>query len=164
MKVKFAGNEVNLVGKELKVGDLVPDFTLVNNGLAPISLKDTKGVRVFIAVPSIDTKVCDIEVTTFNEKISDLPHITVYTVSMDLPFAQARWCANKGIKNVIALSDFKDRTFGHNFGVYIEEVGLLTIASFVVDSLNKVTFVEYLPDVSLEPNYDEILEAAKAAK
>ena len=164
MKVKFAGNDVTLVGKELKVGDSVPDFTLVNNGLVSISLKDTKGVRVFIAVPSIDTKVCDIEVSTFNEKISDLPNITVYTVSMDLPFAQARWCANKGIKNVVALSDFKDRTFGQNFGVYIKEVGLLTRASFVVDSSNKVTFVEYLPDVSLEPNYDVILEAAKAAK
>lgn len=164
MKVKFAGNDVNLVGTELKVGDSVPDFTLVNNGLEPISLKDTKGVRVFIAIPSLDTKVCDLEVVTFNEKISALPHITVYTVSMDLPFAQARWCANKGIKNVIALSDYKDRTFGHSFGVYIEEVGLLTRASFVVDSSNKITFVEYLSDVSLEPNYDTILEAAKVAK
>jgi thioredoxin-dependent peroxiredoxin len=164
MKVKFAGNDLNLAGKELKVGDLVPDFTLVNNSLAPVSLKDTKDVRVFIAVPSLDTRVCDLEVVTFNEKISTLPDITVYTVSMDLPFAQARWCANKGIKNVIALSDYKDRTFGHNFGVYIEEVGLLARASFVVDSSNKVTFVEYLPDVSLEPNYDKILDAAQAAK
>lgn len=164
MKVNFAGNDFNLLGKELKVGDLVPNFTLVSNSLTPVSLKDTEGVRVFIAIPSLDTNICDLEVVTFNEKVSELPHITVYTVSMDLPFAQARWCANKGIKNVIALSDYKDRTFGQNFGVYIEEVGLLTRASFVVDSANIVTFVEYLPDVSLEPNYYDILEAAKAAK
>lgn len=164
MKVKFAGNDVNLVGNELKVGATAPDFTLTDNSLSPVTLKDTKGVRVFLAVPSLDTKVCDIEVATFNEKISELPAITVYSVSMDLPFAQARWCGSKGVKNVIALSDYNKRDFGTNYGVFLENFALLTRASFVVDSSNKVTYVEYLPDVTLEPSYDEILEAAKAAK
>lgn len=164
MGVKFNGNEMTLVGKELKVGDAMTDFTVSNNALQPMSLKDTDGVRIFLAVPSIDTPVCDLEVATFNEKVSEMPNIKVYTISMDLPFAQSRWCAAKGIKNVITASDYKDRSFGEATGTYIKELGLLARAAFVVDSQNKITYVEYVPEVTNQPNFDAVLEAAKNAK
>ena len=93
MQVNFKGNPVTLVGKEVKVGDTFRDFVISKNDLSPLTLKDTKGVRIFLTVPSVDTSVCDLEVRTFNEKVSELKGVTVYTVSMDLPFAQARWCA-----------------------------------------------------------------------
>lgn len=164
MKVKFQGNEVTLVGKEVKVGDNFPDFSASDNSLKEISLKDTKGVRVFLTVPSLDTPVCDLEVKTFNKRASEIEGVTVYTVSMDLPFAQSRWCGAEGVKNVITLSDYKDRAFGNNTGTYVKELGLLARTAFVVDSNNKVTYVDYLNEITDYPNYDEILEAAKKAK
>lgn len=161
MKIKFKGTEVTLLGKEIKVGDTVPDFKVIDNEMKEVSLKDTKGVRIFLTVPSIDTPVCDLEVRTFNQKASNLKGVTVYTISMDLPFAQKRWCAANGIENVITASDYKDRLFGKNFGVYIEELGLLTRAAFVVDSDGKVTYVEYVKEVANQPNFDLILDNAK---
>ncbi|MDW8802523.1 thiol peroxidase [Clostridium sp. A1-XYC3] len=164
MELKFQGNPVKVLGDEVKVGDMAPDFTVINNSMAPISLKDTKGVRIILTVPSIDTPVCDLEARTFNERASEIPDVTVYTISMDLPFAQSRWCAAHGIKSVITLSDYKDRTVGKNFGTYIEDLGLLARAAFVIDSSNKVVFVEYVPEVTDYPNYEAILKAAKEAK
>lgn len=164
MKVAFQGNEVTLQGKEVKVGDTFPDFIAANNSLAPISLKDTKGVRIFLTVPSVDTPVCDLEVRTFNEKAAEIEGVTVYTVSMDLPFALARWCGAEGIEKVVTLSDYKDRAFGENTGTYVKELGLLARTAFVVGSDNKVTYANYLSEITDYPNYDEILEAAKKAK
>jgi thiol peroxidase len=164
MQVNFKGNPVTLVGKEVKVGDKFRDFVVSKNDLSPLTLKDTKGVRIFLAVPSVDTSVCDLEVRTFNEKVSELKGVTVYTVSMDLPFAQARWCAAEGIENVVTVSDYKDRTFGEATGTYVKELGLLTRAAFVVDSDNKVTHVEYLGEIAEQPKFEEIINAAKAAK
>lgn len=164
MKVKFQGKEVTLVGKELKVGDEFPDFITANNSLEPVSLNNTNGVRIFLTVPSIDTPVCDLEVKTFNKKASELGNVTVYTVSMDLPFAQARWCGAEDIKNVITLSDYKDREFGNVTGTYVKELGLLARTAFVVDSNNKITYAKYLDEITDYPNYDEILEAAKKIK
>jgi thiol peroxidase len=164
MNLKFQGKTVKISGNALKVGDTVPDFTLINNAMDTISLGNTKGVRIFLTVPSLDTPVCDLETRTFNEKTSEIPGVTVYTVSMDLPFAQSRWCAANGIKNVITVSDFKDRTFGKNFGTYMDDLGLLARAAFVVDSSNKITYVEYVPEVTNQPNFDAILDAAKKAK
>lgn len=161
MKIKFKGNEVTLAGKEIKVGDTAPDFKVIDNDMKELNLKDTKGVRIFLTVPSIDTPVCDLEVRTFNEKASKLKDVTVYTVSMDLPFAQKRWCAAHGIENVITASDYKDRLFGKNFGTYIEELGLLTRAAFVVNSDGKITYAEYVQEVANQPNFDLILEKAK---
>jgi thiol peroxidase len=161
MKIKFKGNEVTLLGKEIKVGDIAPDFKVIDNEMKELSLKDTRGVRIFLTVPSIDTPVCDLEVRTFNQKASKLKDVTIYTISMDLPFAQKRWCAAHGIENVITASDYKDRLFGKNFGVYIEELGLLTRAAFVVNSDGKVTYVEYVKEVANQPNFDLILENAK---
>ena len=100
-----------MLGKEIKAGDIFPQFTAVNNSLEPVSLKDTKGVRIFLTVPSVDTPVCDLEVRTFNEEASKIDRVTIYTVSMDLPFALARWCGAEGIEKVVTLSDYKDRDF-----------------------------------------------------
>ncbi|MDF2882538.1 MAG: tpx [Clostridiaceae bacterium] len=164
MKVNFKNSPVTLVGNEVKVGDSAPDFTAIDKSMQPVSLSNNKGVKILLTVPSIDTPVCDLETRTFNERATELNNVTIYTISMDLPFAQSRWCGAHGIKNVITLSDFKDRIVGKNYGTYIEELGLLTRASFVIDSNNKVVYVDYLKEVADYPNYDEILEAAKKAK
>ncbi|APU59415.1 thiol peroxidase [Clostridium botulinum] len=164
MEIKFMGNPMTLEGNELKVGDMAPDFTAIDNNMKPVSLKDTKGVRILSVVPSLDTEVCDLETRTFNSKAAEIPNVTIYTISMDLPFAQARWCGAHGVDKVITLSDFKDRLVGKNYGTYIKELGLLTRALFVINSNNKITFVEYVPEVTNQPNFDKVLEAAKAAK
>lgn len=164
MKVTFKGNEITLVGNQLNVGDVMPDFTATDNSLQSVSLKDTKGVRVFLAVPSLDTPVCDLEIKTFNQRAAELNNVTIYTLSMDLPFAQARWCGSEDVKNVVTLSDYKDRSFGQSTGTYIKELGLLTRSAFVVDSDNKVQYVEYVSEVTDAPKYEDILQAAKNAK
>ncbi|MGL5616067.1 MAG: thiol peroxidase [Sarcina sp.] len=163
-QAKFAGNPLTLEGQEVKVGESFREFTLINQDLSPLKYSDTEGVRIFLAVPSIDTEVCDMEVRKFNQEASKLGNVTVYTVSMDLPFAQARWCGAKGIENVKVVSDYNSRSFGEATGTFIKELALLTRASFVVDSEGKVVFVEYLEEMTNEPTYEKILEAAKAAK
>lgn len=164
MEIKFMGNPITLEGNELKVGDMAPDFTAIDNNMKPVSLKDTKGVRILSVVPSLDTEVCDLETRTFNSKAAEIPNVTIYTISMDLPFAQARWCGAHGVDKVITLSDFKDRLVGKNYGTYIKELGLLTRAVFVIDGNNRITFVEYVPEVTSQPNFDKVLEAAKASQ
>ncbi|AVQ39488.1 thiol peroxidase [Clostridium botulinum] len=164
MEIKFMGNPITLEGNELKVGDMAPDFTAIDNNMKPVSLKDTKGVRILSVVPSLDTEVCDLETRTFNSKAIEIPNVTIYTISMDLPFAQARWCGAHGVDKVITLSDFKDRLVGKNYGTYIKELGLLTRAVFVIDSNNRITFVEYVPEVTSQPNFDKVLESAKIAQ
>ncbi len=139
MEIKFMGNPMTLEGNELKIGDMAPDFTAIDNNMKPVSLEDTKGVRILSVVPSLDTEVCDLETRTFNSKAAEIPNVTIYTISMDLPFAQARWCGAHGVDKVITLSDFKDRLVGKNYGTYIKELGLLTRAVFVIDSNNKIT-------------------------
>lgn len=161
MNVKFQGNQVTLEGNIVKVGDIAPDFIVIDNGLNQVAAKDFKGKRVYVSVPSIDTQVCDIEVRKFNQEAAKLKDTKIYTISMDLPFAQARWCGNAGIEAVKTLSDFKDRSFGKEFGTYIKELGLLTRAVFVVDENNKVTYVEYCEEVTSEPNYEAALNALK---
>lgn len=162
MKVKFNGNDVTLQGHHVEVGESVPDFKAVNNALETIDSNSFKGKRVFVSVPSLDTAVCDMEVRRFNEEATKYEDAKVYVISMDLPFAQQRWCGSAGIQNVITLSDYKDRNFGQNFGTYIEELGLLTRAVFVVDDKDEVTYVEYCDEVTHEPNYEAALEALSA--
>lgn len=161
MQVTFQGAPLTLEGTQVKVGDKAPNFITVGNDLNPVSLNDTKGKRVFLSVPSIDTPVCDTEVRRFNEEASKLERVQVYTVSMDLPFAQARWCGAAGIENVKTISDYKDREFGKNYGVYINELGLLSRAVFVIDENDMVTYVEYLKEITEEPNYEAVLNALK---
>ena len=162
MKVTFQGNPITLKGNQIKVGDDAPDFTLVDNDLNSFKLSDTKGKRVFLTVPSLDTPVCDMEIRKFNEEATKLgEHISVYAISMDLPFAQVRWCGNAGIDKVKTLSDYKQKSFGKKYGTLIEEFGFLTRAVFIVDENNKVTYVEYCKDVINEPNYEEALRAVR---
>lgn len=161
MNITFKGNPVTLVGNDVKVGDEAPDFALTDKELKTVTLKDTGGKRVFVVVPSIDTPVCDREVRRFNEEASRLKDVTVYVISMDLPFAQVRWCGASDIENVEMLSDFKEKEFGTNYGVYIKELGLLTRAVFVIDENNKVTYSEYCKEVSSNPDYEAALDAVK---
>lgn len=161
MKVKFGGQDVTLAGVQLNVGDKVPAFTVIKNDLSPLSLADMKGKKIISLVPSLDTEVCDMETRRFNVEAGKLDDVNVYTVSMDLPFAQARWCGNHGIENVITASDYKDRSAAAAFGAMIEEYGLLTRAVFVVDENDKVLYVEYCEEIVNEPNYEAALAAAK---
>ena len=163
--VTFAGGPVTLVGPEVKVGQAAPDFTLLDNGLAPKTLKDFAGkVKVISVVPSLDTGVCDAQTRWFNQdatKLSD--DVVVLTVSMDLPFAQKRWCGAAGVENVVTLTDHKDASFGENYGFLIEELRLLTRGVVVIDKNDKVTYVEYVPEVTHAVNFDSTIEAIKAA-
>lgn len=162
-KITFKGKDITLEGNQLSVGDTLKNCTLVGNDLNEVELTKTNCIRVILSVPSIDTPVCDTEVRRFNKEIESLPNVHCYTVSMDLPFAQARWCGAAGINRVTTLSDYKYRSFGDTTGTYIKELGLLTRASFVVDENNKVIFVEYLDEVANEPSYDKIISVVKNA-
>ena len=161
MNITFKGSPVTLKGNELTVGSVAPDFTLIDTSLNEVTLSKTSGKRVFVVVPSLDTPVCDVEVKKFNEEASKLAGVSVYAVSMDLPFAQARWCGASNANKVTLLSDYKFRNFGENYGVYIEELGLLTRAVFVIDENNKVVYAEYCSEVANEPNYEAALNALK---
>lgn len=161
--VTFAGNPITLVGPEIKVGQQAPDFTVLSNDLQPKTLKDYEGkVKVISVVPSLDTGVCDAQTRWFNQDVTKLSDdVVVLTVSMDLPFAQARWCGAAGVNNVITLSDHKDASFGQNYGFLIEELRLLSRGVVVINKDNKVTYVEYVPEVTNPVNFDAVLAAVK---
>ena len=158
------GNPLTLVGPELKVGDTAPDFTLTDNGLKPVTLNDTgKAVRIISVVPSLDTPVCDAQTKHFNEAAAGLPGVDILTVSMDLPFAQKRWCGAFGVDKVKMLSDHKDASFGSNYGTLIKELRIESRAIFVLDKNNKVVHAEYVKEVADFPNYETALAAARSA-
>ncbi|WP_017726575.1 thiol peroxidase [Halalkalibacterium ligniniphilum] len=162
--ITFKGNPVTLLGKEVKVGDKAPDFKVLANDLSEVTLNDTKGrVRLISVVPSIDTGVCDAQTRRFNEEAANLGDVAVLTISVDLPFAQKRWCAAAGIEQVQTLSDHRDLSFGQAYGVAIEELRLLARAVFVVNSNDEVTYVEYVSEATNHPDYEAAIEAAKAA-
>lgn len=161
MNITFKGNPITLRGKQVKVGDNAPDFNLIGLDLSETTLKDTSGKRIFVVVPSLDTPVCDTEVKKFNEEASKLSNVSVYVISADLPFAQARWCGASNVSNVKVLSDYKVRNFGENYGVYIEELGILTRAVFALDENNKVIYSEYCEEVANEPNYEAVLNSVR---
>ena len=149
MQITFNGDPITLVGPRLNVGDNAPDFLVVDNNFKNLTLKDTSGKRIFVVVPSIDTSVCDMEVRKFNEEATKLSDVTVYVISMDLPFAQVRWCGNAGIDKVITLSDYKQKSFGKQYGTLIEEFCFLTRAIFVVDENNKILGGRLEPGASM---------------
>lgn len=161
MQITFKGSPVTLVGDTLKIGDDAPDFLVVDNNLNNVTLSDTSGKRIFVTVPSLDTPVCDKEVRRFNEEASKIKDVTVYVVSMDLPFAQIRWCGNAGIDRVKTVSDYKQKSFGKKYGTLIEELCLLARAIFVVDENNRIIYVEYCKEVSSEPDYEGALNSLK---
>ncbi len=162
--ITFKGNPFTLLGPELKVGDKAPDFAVVDNGLAPVSLANSAGkVRIISAVPSLDTPVCDAETRRFNQEAASLPgDVVVLTISLDLPFAQKRWCGAAGIEKVTILSDYRDRSFGQNYGVLIKELLLLTRAIFVVDAQDVIRYIQIVPEVTSEPDYSAVISAAKS--
>jgi thiol peroxidase len=165
--VTFKGNAVNLAGNELKPGDSAPDYTGLKV-LDVVSLKDTPAkARLFSVVPSLDTGVCSLQTKKFDDGIKALgDSVACYTVSLDLPFAQKRFCTAEGIANMQTISDVHDHSFGKNWGVLIESglpLQLLTRAVFVVDKNGKVTYAQYVPEVTDHPNYDAALDALKAA-
>ena len=139
------GNPLTLVGPELKPGDPAPDFNVVDGSLKPVSLKDTGNhVRIISVVPSLDTPVCDAQTKRFNEEASKLTGVDILTVSMDLPFAQKRWCGAFGVDKVKMLSDHKDGSFGSSYGTLIKELRIESRAIFVVDKHNKIRHAEYV--------------------
>ena len=157
------GNPFTLVGPELKPGDAAPDFTAVDGSLKPVKLGDTGGkTRIFSVVPSLDTPVCDAQTKRFNEEAAKLSDVDIYTISMDLPFAQKRFCNSFAVDNVKMLSDHRDASFGEAYGTLIKELRILSRAIFVVSPDNKVKYVEYVPEVADFPNYDAALAAAKS--
>jgi len=162
--VTLKGNPVTLVGNEVKVGQKAPDAELVANDLSTVRLSALGRGKVCIitSVPSLDTPVCDMETRCFNQEAGGLgDDVTVLTVSMDLPFAQGRWCGAAGVKNVRTLSDHRDAAFGTSYGVLIQGLRLLARAVFVVDKQSVVRHVEFVKEVSSEPNYEAALNAAK---
>ncbi len=163
-QVMMGGKPVALAGTPVEVGQEAPDFTVIANDGSEFHFRDTSGVRLIASVPSLDTGVCSAETRRFNEEASKLGNVQVYVISMDLPFAQKRWCAAEGIERVQTLSDHRDASFGLNYGVLIQEKRLLARAVFVVDSSNKITYKEIVPVVSDHPNYEAALAAAREAK
>lgn len=157
------GNPFTLVGNELKVGDKAPEFSVLAGDLSPVTLASSKGkTRLIISVPSLDTPVCDAETRKFNEEAAKLSGVETLVISVDLPFAQGRFCQTAGIKNVKTASDHRDTSFGKAYGTLIKELRLLSRAVFVVDANDKVQYVEYVKEVGSHPNYDAALNALKA--
>ena len=162
--ITFKGNPFTLLGPELTVGDPAPDFTVVDNGLAPVSLGSYSGkIKVISAVPSLDTPVCDMETRRFNQEAASLPdNVAVLTVSLDLPFAQKRWCGAAGIDRVTTLSDYQERSFAQAYGVLIKELKLLSRSIFVIDANNTIRYIQHVPEVTSEPDYAAVLAAVRA--
>jgi thiol peroxidase len=165
--VTIHGNPLTLVGEEVKVGALAPEVELLDNDLKPVKLSAYRGkVLVMASVPSLDTPVCDLETRRFNDEAANLgPDIEMVTISMDLPFAQKRWCGAAGVKRLRTLSDHREAAFGMNYGVLIKELRLLARAVFIVDREGTVQYAQLVKEMTSEPNYEEVLQAlGKVAK
>ena len=162
--ITFKGNPMTLLGPELKAGERAPDFTVVDTGLNPVTLASYAGkIKVISAVPSLDTPVCDTETRRFNQEAATLPDgVAVLTVSLDLPFAQKRWCGAAGIDRVTTLSDYRDRSFAAAYGVLIKELKLLSRSIFVIDAQDTIRYIQHVPEVTQEPDYAAVIAAVKA--
>ncbi|MEW6348356.1 MAG: thiol peroxidase [Thermodesulfobacteriota bacterium] len=161
--VTMRGNPVTLLGEELRLGDTAPDFTVMATDLSPVQSSSFRGkVCLISVVPSLDTPICDMQTRRFNEEAASLgPDVEILTISVDLPFAQRRWCGAAGISAVKTLSDYRDLSFGTGYGVVIKEFRLLTRAIFVVDREGKIRYIELVKETATEPDYQAALEAAK---
>jgi thiol peroxidase len=164
--VTFKGNPVTLQGEEVKVGQAAPDFNIQKSAdLGDYTLASSAGkTRILVAVPSLDTPVCDAEARRFNEEAAKLSNVEIVTISMDLPFAQKRWCAAAGVDKLVTASDHRDASFGKNYGVLISGGPLDRIHArsvFVIGPDNNVKYVEYVKEIAEQPNYEAALEAAK---
>lgn len=160
--VTMKGNPVTLLGKEIKVGDKAPDFTVITTDSKPYTLKDAgNSVKIISIVPSLDTGVCELQTISFNEAAAELGDVLILTISVDLPFAQKRFCGAHGIDKVITLSDHKDLSFGLNYGFVMEESRLLARGVVIIDKDNTVRYVEYVSEGGTHPNYEKAIEEAK---
>ena len=162
--VTFKGNPMTLVGQPVKAGDAAPDFRVVDITLQPVTLASSAGkIRLITVVPSLDTPVCDTMTRTFNQDAANLPEqVVTYTISLDLPFAQKRWCGNAGIDKVQTLSDYQDRSFVLGYGLLIKELKLATRAVLVIDASDRISYLQIVPEVTSEPDYTSALAAVKA--
>lgn len=163
--ITMHGNPLHLEGTVPAIGSKAPDFTLFANDLSPRSLKDFAGkVLVLVAVPSLDTGVCDMEVRRFNQEVAALsPDVAILAVSCDLPFAQSRWCGAANVKAVQTLSDYKEAQFGKDYGILIQELRLLGRAIFVIDRKGLIAYSEIVKEIGHEPDYTAALKAAQQA-
>lgn len=161
--ITFKGNPLTLVGSRPKVGEPAPDFEGLSNDMSPVKLSAFQGkVRVICSVPSLDTPVCDTEVRKFNEQAASLgDDVVVLAISMDLPFAQKRWCGSAGVKNVQTLSDHRSAEFGSAYGVLIKELRLLARAVFIVDKKGVIRYIEIVDELTNEPDYEAALKAVR---
>lgn len=155
---KFQGKPLTLLGQELKVGQKMPNFKVTANDMSDLTNKDFAGKKlIIVTVPSLDTSVCSKESKTFNDQAASFGDgVTVLVISRDLPFAQKRWCGAEGVENIKTVSDYKYRTFAESFGVLIEDWQLLSRAIFVADSAGVLEYVEYVPEIAEEPNYQAV--------
>ncbi len=157
------GNPVALAGSELHPGDMAPDFTCVDTALKPVTLAGTgHAVRIFSVLPSLDTPICDAQTRRFNEEAAKLSGVDIYTISVDLPFAQRRYCNSYAIDRVKMLSDHKDVSFGRNYGTLLEDLRIECRAIFVLDRDNVIRYVEYVKETGEHPDYEPALRTAKA--
>jgi len=159
-------NSVTLIGPDIKVGDKAPDFTALNSELLDVKLSDFSGkTKVISVTPSLDTPVCDIETRRFNQEAAGLgADVQILTISMDLPFAQKRWCGAHDIKSVLTLSDYREAAFGATYGVLIKDLRLLARAVFVVDREGRIRYIQLVKEITTEPDYRAVIEAVKKAK
>ncbi len=162
-KVTMKGNPVTLAGREIEVGQMAPEFTLTANDLSEFKLSSLKGKKVILSVvPSLDTGICDLQTKRFNKEAANLGNdVVILTISMDLPFAQKRWCGATGVDKLKTLSDHRDANFGEKYGVLIKGLRLLIRAIFIVDTKGAVAYKQIVPEITTEPNYDEVLNALK---
>ncbi|MGL5541203.1 MAG: thiol peroxidase [Erysipelotrichaceae bacterium] len=164
MQVKFGDSTVRLLGYQLKKDDFAPMFRVTGKTLEDFDFSLTYGVRILLSFPSVDTDVCDLELSTFNDAIKEFPQIKVFAISNDLPFAQTRWCQLRDAQTIKVYSDYKLGEFASKYGVKMVENGLLCRAVFVVDSNDRLVYVSYLPQVGDQPDFKAVLDAAKLAK
>jgi thiol peroxidase len=162
-QVTFAGNPLTLTGTEVKVGEKAPVFTVLEKDLSPVSLSDFAGkVKIISVTPSLDTPVCDLQARKFDGDAKALPaSIVVLNISMDLPFAVARFAKDAGTERIRTLSDYRDGAFGKAYGVLIKELRLLSRSVFVIDKKDVIRYIELVPEITNQPDYDKALAAAK---
>lgn len=161
--VTMRGRPLTLWGEEIKVGDKAADFEVIANDLSAVKFSSFRGkVCIILSVPSLDTSVCDIMTRRFNQEAEKLgENVAVLTISMDLPFAQKRWCGMAGVKNVQTFSDHRQAAFGRAFGVLIKELRLLARAVFVVDKEGIIRYIQIVSELTSEPDYQPVLNAVR---
>jgi len=162
-RVMMKGKPLTLVGNEVKTGEVAPDFVVIDNNLTPVQFSKYRGkICIISSVPSLDTPVCDIETKKFNEEAARLgENVVILTISMDLPFAQKRWCGTEGVSRIQTLSDHRDASFGTAYGILIKELRLLARAVFLIDRKGLIQYIQTVKEITNEPDYEAIWNALK---